>query len=282
MTDITHIPLDQIAAEELPRDRSQTDEDADHELYLSIMLDGLRQPIEVWQFDEDEGYGLIAGYRRLAAVRRLRQETQDTDRWATIPAFIRTPKKVPEALAQMVAENEIRADISPWDRARFIITTLDRDFFKTADEAIDAVHPRASERKKNRLRATVMAVETFIDQFRDAHELSERRLLRLGTLIRAGLEDVAKAAIQRHRPKTTEQKWQIIAPIIDEAEQVLAGAPRLKRPHNPKRLHHVSKDLHIRREMRKDGWALILTGPKATGVATEQALDEVIRWMVGD
>ncbi len=279
MADLIDIAVQLIEKEALPRDRSQTDEEDDHQLYMSILLDGLRQPIEVWDKGDGTGYGLIAGHRRLTVYQAL---AKDSDRYAKIPAFIREVDTLPNAMAEMIAENEIRANVSPWDRARIIVEACNTRIFETPDAAIAALHRRADDRKRRRLRAMVTAVETFFDEFRDAHELSERRLLRLGALVRAGLEDLAKEAIKIHRPVTTDQKWQLIAPIIDEAEQVLAGAPRLKRPHQPTRQRQISKELHIRREMRKDGWALILTGPRATGVVAQQALDEVIRWLGGE
>lgn len=274
MDELTQIPLNMIEMGALPRDRSQIDEEADHQLYMSILLDGLRQPIEVW--DKGGVYGLIAGHRRLTVYNAL---AEDSDRYATIPAFIRAPETIPQAMAQMIAENEIRANVSPWDRARIVLEACDVRVFETPDEAIKALHPRASDVKKRRLRATVMVVETFRETFPDPHALSERKLLRLGATIRAGLADMALEAIRRHKPKTTDQIWQLIAPIIDESEQVLAGAPRLKLPHAPRRMIQANPGIHIRREYRADGWALIMTGPRATGVMAAQALDEVIRWV---
>ncbi len=274
MADLLDIPVHLIDKEALPRDRSHADEEDDHELYMSILLDGLRQPIEVWK--KNEGYGLIAGHRRLTVYQSL---AKDSDRYAKIPAFIRAPETLPDAMAQMIAENEIRANISPWDRARIIVEACNERIFETPDAAIAALHPRASDVKKRRLRATVMVVETFFETFPDPHALSERKLLRLGATIRAGLADMVLETIRRHKVKTTDEIWQLIAPIIDESEQVLAGAPRLKHPQAPKRMVQAHSDIHIRREYRPDGWALILTGPRATGMLAAQALDEVIRWV---
>ena len=274
MDELIEIPVDLIEMDALPRDRSQTDEEADKQLYMSILLDGLRQPIEVWR--KGERYGLIAGHRRLATFKDMATSSK---LYTKIPAFIRTPETVPQAMADMIAENEIRANISPWDRARIVVDACEEGIFQTPDEAVKALHPRADDRKRTRLRATVMVVETFRDTFPDPHSLSERKLLRLGATIRAGLADMALDAISRHRPKTTDEIWKLIAPIIDESEQVLAGAPRLKQPYAPRRMVQAHSGIHIRREYRPDGWALILTGPRADGVLAAQVLDEVIRWL---
>ncbi|WP_299601739.1 ParB N-terminal domain-containing protein [uncultured Tateyamaria sp.] len=75
MTDpLHHILLSQIDAHALPRDRDTHDAEAQNELEMSILTSGLRQPIEIWQLSQprdDHRYGLISGFRRLAAARTL-------------------------------------------------------------------------------------------------------------------------------------------------------------------------------------------------------------------
>ena len=109
------IPTAQIDAHHLPRDRSQIDRDGLDELRASILKDGLRTPIEV--VETPEGYGLLSGYRRLFVTRELHEHTQDP-RFAEIEATLRAPASRTDALRQMIEENEIRRDISMWDRAR--------------------------------------------------------------------------------------------------------------------------------------------------------------------
>lgn len=273
MHDITHIPLDQINKTALPRDRSHHTPEADAELWQSIANDGLRQPIEVFPIEGDIPFALISGFRRLTAYQTL---LEMNEKWSTIPAFIRTPETIPQAMADMVAENEIRAEISPWDRARTIVDAVERQLFTTHDEAIAALHPRASTQKNSRLRTLTSVVTAFYDVFKNPHELSERKLLRLATLQRAGLEDHALDTLRRYTCKTTDAAWQILAPIIDEAEQTLAHAPRLRRPRNPDRGVELPSKLHIRREFRPDGWAIIMTGPNATGMLVKEVMDEII------
>ena len=68
------LPLDAIAADALTRDRAAIDPTALEELKASILAPGLRMPIEVFELADPDGprrYGLISGFRRLAAVRAL-------------------------------------------------------------------------------------------------------------------------------------------------------------------------------------------------------------------
>ena len=97
-TEVTLIPLAAIEAEALPRDRTAVEPEALAELQASILASGLRQPIEVFAAAPEPGdpgprYGLISGYRRLAAFRALAPGAGD--RFARIPAFVRPPPTSP-------------------------------------------------------------------------------------------------------------------------------------------------------------------------------------------
>ena len=113
MDPIIHIPLTAIAMDALPRDRSTLDAAALAELQASVSRDGLRQPIEVWQLttpSDGHDYGLISGLRRLTVHHNLNRLRPTA--FTTIPAFLRSPASVADAMAAMVAENEIRSDLS--------------------------------------------------------------------------------------------------------------------------------------------------------------------------
>ena len=123
------IPLDAIDEAALTRDRAALDPGAQHELSASIAISGLRMPVEVFELAEPRGphrYGLISGFRRLAAFRVMHAEALDKQRFAAIPAFVRQPKSLAKALTAMVEENVIRADTSPCQRARFVCSGLMR------------------------------------------------------------------------------------------------------------------------------------------------------------
>ena len=145
MTEIHHIPLAQIQIDALPRDRSALYPDALDELQASIATDGLRQPIEVWRLSTPHdgfAYGLISGLRRLTATRKL-HHFRPAD-FATIAAFLRTPDTIAAALTAMVAENEIRAALSPWDRGRILVEVVSTHHFPTLDAAVTALHSHAT------------------------------------------------------------------------------------------------------------------------------------------
>ncbi len=107
---VHRVPLAEIDDAALTRDRNGLDEDALNELRLSIAASGLRMPVELFALSEPRpphNYGLLSGLRRLHAYRALHELTGQ-DRYAAIPAFLRSPGTMAEAVASMVEENEIR------------------------------------------------------------------------------------------------------------------------------------------------------------------------------
>jgi ParB family chromosome partitioning protein len=111
----------------LPRDRQALDPEALDELVRSIFLDGLRQPIEVMELEENDGpytHGLLSGLRRLTAYDKLVADYPGPEKWAQIPCIVRQPPSLADALRLMVEENAVRADITPWDQARIAVDTV--------------------------------------------------------------------------------------------------------------------------------------------------------------
>jgi ParB family chromosome partitioning protein len=108
MDPLHHLPLAEIAPHALLRDRTALDPQALQLLQHSIAAEGLRTPIEVWQLStprEQHKYGLISGLRRLTACRALGH--------TTIPAFLRAPQTIAQALASMRATSTPPTPPSP-------------------------------------------------------------------------------------------------------------------------------------------------------------------------
>ena len=265
------LPIAQIDATALPRDRTGLDPAALAELQASIATNGLRQPIEVFQ--TATGYALISGLRRLTAVTTLAQlrGTQPE-----IAAFIRTPATLADALVAMVEENDIRQNPSPWERAKIITTLRDSGDFDTLDAATKALYPHASPAKRQRLRACAMVVEELDGLLATPEHLSERQILRLAASIRADFTALIVTALQETRADTLAAQWQTLLPVLVEAEHSHTD-PTPQTPGRPRRVLRPIAGVVVRREMTRDGWVLRFTGPEATGMLMELVMDEVER-----
>ncbi|MGP6089897.1 ParB/RepB/Spo0J family partition protein [Antarctobacter jejuensis] len=279
MTDtIIEIPLTQINADALPGDRSIPDPQADFELMNSIMIEGLRHPIEVYEYSQQvpEGhrYGLISGFRRLAAFKALDRET--------VPAVLRTPEDIPKAVAAMVTENEIRSQITPWEKARLILQCLDEEIFATADEAINALFRTGSRQKRARLRGLVPVVEAF-DGFLNAPErLTARRLDQLTAALNAGFEDAMQNALGEFpRNAAPETQWEALSPVIHEALNPRPHDPAPDTKGDPRRVRTIRNHLTIRRELTRTGWILRFSGKAAKSPGIIDDVMDYVEQMFG-
>lgn len=273
MTDTVHrIALAAIDAQALPRDRARADAERDAELCRSILAEGLRQPIEV--FERAEGgphcYGLIAGHRRLAACRSLGHDS--------IAAFVRQPRDLPAALAAMVSENEIRAPISPWEKAALILRCRDAGLFPTPDAAIDGLFAALSRQKRARLRGAVTVVEAFDGMLSTPEGLSMKRIERLAGALRAGWEELLLAALPDRRSHGLASQWAAMEPLIAEALNPRPGEAAPGAPRAPRRMVRLKQGLTIRRELSRTGWVLRFSGPEAKSPGLmEDVMDHIER-----
>ena len=262
---IVEIPIDQIDDKALERDRTSSDAAQFEELWFSILKFGLRQPIEVYTYTTpiDVPYALISGARRLAAFRHLHQ-TMGLPKFASIPTFIREPTSRADAMVAMVQENDIRAELSPWERARIAVVARDHNYYPTIDAAIEALYPNASRQKHQRLRSAAAVVEEFAGLINEPSTLSERRMERLAMALRAGFGDLICHILRENRGQKTEAQWAAIAPTLKEAEdpepEIPATATSAARP---RRLLVLRQGLTIRREYTPDGWLMRFSGPEA-------------------
>jgi ParB family chromosome partitioning protein len=106
---IQRLPLEAIETGHLVRDRIAFDGDEMAALRSSLGQRGQQVPIEVVNTG-DGRYGLISGLRRVMALREIGA--------ADVLALVRRPESSAEAYLAMVEENEIRAGISFYERAR--------------------------------------------------------------------------------------------------------------------------------------------------------------------
>ena len=277
---ILQIPIYTIAADALPRDRSTLDPAALAELQASIATTGLRQPIEVWRLSTptpEHQYGLISGLRRLTAhinLNALRPEA-----FQTIAAFLRTPTDLPAAMAAMIAENEIRSEITPWDKARILTEAVAQDLFPTLDAASAALHPDASRQKRARLRACAAVVEELDGHFTTPDQMTERHLLRLSAALRGGFTDLFHEILREVRGQSFQTQWSALLPTLLEAgkgEEEIAATPTSAA--RPRRMLHLRQGLTIRREESPTGYLLRFSGPQARlrGLM-DDVMDEVER-----
>lgn len=277
---LADIPIDEIDPEALPRDRSSPDPAEQDDLIRSIAAIGLHSPIEVFGIDPDEQhplpYGLISGHRRLAAFRALGR--------TTIPALLHNPETLATAMAAMVAENEIRAPISPWEKGRFLSHLIDTGHFPHAPDAIAALYPSATRQQRNRLANAVLAADTLDGLLTTPESLTHAQIDRLAAALRAGGEDVICLTLRQSRyiGITRAAQWQALEPTLNA---ILYHEPEPP-PHRPRRepRHSLTlpQGLTLKRELTRTGWVIRFSGEMAKSPGLVDDVFELVeRWLGG-
>ncbi len=222
---LVEIPLEEIDADALVRDRLALDPAEMTELQLSIASHGLRLPVEVFLLPPDAPsglrYGLLSGYRRLQAVRNLRAMSLKP-RYDKIRAIIRDPADLGGAVTAMVEENEVRANLSHFERGRIAVIAAQQGVFANVEAAVEALFPQASKAKRSKVRSFALIFEELGDMLTFPEALKEREGLRLATALRDGGERLVRAALDGSAPQDADEEWARIEAALAD----LTPAPR--------------------------------------------------------
>lgn len=225
------VQLDRIDAEHLVRDRLGTDEEELGHLMASLRVHGQRTPIEVTELAPDR-FGLISGWRRLQAFRRLQAET-DEPRFAEIQVLLRRPDTAKQAYIAMVEENEVRLGLSYYERARIVARSVDLGVFETEREALRQLFAAASRARRSKI-GSFLAVYRALDaglQF--AAYIPERLGLALARALVDRPADVASLMarlVQDPAPDSAEEQRRLALFIAGKPE--LPALPKALPPRN--------------------------------------------------
>ncbi|MBL4919350.1 ParB/RepB/Spo0J family partition protein [Szabonella alba] len=180
------LPLEAIDPGHLVRDRIALDEEELSHLIASIRDHGQRMPIEVADLGAGR-YGLISGWRRLQALRRLAEEAgegMDGAKYGTVLALLRRPKDAPEAYVAMVEENEVRQGLSYYERARIAARAVDLGVFGTEKQALQQLFSAASRARRSKIGSFLTIVRALDEALRFPAAIPER----LGLALAKALE----------------------------------------------------------------------------------------------
>jgi ParB family transcriptional regulator, chromosome partitioning protein len=171
------LPLDAIEMHHILRDRMGMYGEELDVLVASLRARGQSTPIEVTPLPDQPGrYGLISGYRRMAALRKLAQEDPSFD---TVKAQVISHGSAQAAYVAMVEENEVRVDLSPYERAHMVVRALENGLFSDEKDALQTLYEHVTRSKRSRIKALMPLVRALGDALRHPAHLSERMGLAL-------------------------------------------------------------------------------------------------------
>jgi len=216
---IEELPLAQIDENHLVRDRIEQDEEELQSLIESIRARGQQTPAEVVPLEEASGsrtHGLISGWRRLTALRRLYEETSDP-RFATIKALVIKPDNAEDAYVAMVEENEIRVNLSHYERARIAVRAYKEGVFTRRKYALQALFGNATRAKRSKIGSFVTLVEALDPVLLYPTAISEKLGLALVRAIEAdeGFADRATQALQAADRASPEAELEVLTRLVE-------------------------------------------------------------------
>lgn len=230
---MTDLALEDIDADAMVRDRMDLSEDDMMELRHSIAANGLRLPIEVFELPSPRAdgarYALISGYRRYMAVKALHELTE-TDKYSRIRSIIRPRADADTGFIAMVEENEVRAELTPFERGRIAVISAQQGAFVNVEEAVNRLFATASKAKRSKVRSFAMIFEELGDLLTFPESLSEKRGLRLAQALRSGGEAALRDALGSRVPENSEQEWAMVESVIARSDAAPRDARRGGRP----------------------------------------------------
>lgn len=276
------LPLNAIATDAMIRDRSALNQPDMDELRLSIQLNGLRLPIEVYQMANPEGevrYALLSGYRRLLAIRGLHAQTGDAQ-FTTIRALVREPRDISDGFISMVEENEIRANLSHFERGRIAAIAAHNGAFASVNDAVDALFFAASKAKRSKVRSFAQIFEEIGDLLGFAEALTERQGLRLAGALRAGAGQDLRAALADGQGAAAAAEWAVMEPVIQAHESQprdtsRGGRPRAQ-PKGPEKIE-TSSGVTLRRISDSKGYLIRIQGARVDADMVDIIMQEIER-----
>lgn len=236
---VQRLPLRAIDEGYLVRDRLVLADEEMEALKESLRARGQQTPIEVVQLargghtappgQRDGRFGLISGWRRLSALRALHAETGE-ERFATVQALLRRPDTAAEAYLAMVEENEIRASLSHYERARIAARATEIGAFPGVKQAVQGLFASASRARRSKIYSFLTVYGALDGVLRFPVAIPERLGLRLAQALDAG-EGAAErlaAVLVAAAPETPEAETAALEAALEPEGGGESAAPAPK------------------------------------------------------
>ncbi len=175
----------------------------------------------------------------------------------------------------MVEENEIRADLSPFERGLVAVTARNAGAYPSIEEAVEGLYPSANRQKRLRLRSLALFAEEMDGQLAAPEKLTQAQAIRISRALSAGFGDLLRTALAESSLTAPDHQWDLLQPILAEAEANEARPETSATEGRPRRVVRPRYGLTVRRERTRDGWSLHFTGREATGPMMDAVLDTV-------
>ncbi|SIT86845.1 ParB/RepB/Spo0J family partition protein [Pontibaca methylaminivorans] len=224
---IEEIPLSAVDVHYLMRDRIEQDEEEMQALMASLRARGQQTAIEVVALERPGGggvqgktHGLVSGWRRVSALERLYRETDDP-RFAHVRAITIAPGNARDAYVAMVEENEIRVNLSLYERARIAIRAMQQDLYETERAALQGLFGATTRSKRSKIGSFIPVVEALDSVLRHPTAISERLGLALSRALAAdpGAGEHLRRILRMAPPEGAEAEMRALGDALEELQR---------------------------------------------------------------
>lgn len=199
---VERLPLFAIDLGHLVRDRLKAQSEDLEALKSSLKARGQQVPVEVLDRGSKASprYGLISGWRRMLALSEIGVNE--------VLAVVREPKSASDAYVAMVEENEIRSDISFYERARIVVKALEQGVYSDPKSALQSLFANVSRAKRSKIKSFMMLVEALDDVLRFPTSISEKNGLVIAKALQAdpSVADSIRAGLIQAKPENAEKE----------------------------------------------------------------------------
>ncbi len=227
---VMQLPLDSVDETYLVRDRMEEDATEQAALLDSLRQRGQQTPIDVVDLG-DGRYGLISGWRRLNALRRLYAQGQGPE---TVLALLRRPEDASEAYLSMVEENEIRAGLSFYERARIVARAVENSVYSSEKLALKGLFGNVSRSKRSKIGSFLKLYRALDSRLRFPSAISERLGLALVRAFDADaqMETRLRDRLRKAMPATAEEELALLERALKAAAPAGRGHDRARDEEN--------------------------------------------------
>lgn len=257
---LLNLPLHEVEADHLIRDRMVSDDEDMQSLVQSLQQRGQQTPIEVVELAPGR-YGLISGWRRLQALARLEA--------SHVLAVVRQPETAADAYMAMIEENEIRVGLSYFERARVATKAAELGLYPTPAQAVQALFANASRAKRSKIKSFLGLYEALGEALRFPTAISER----LGLALVAAMDRDASLAqrlrdrLRKAEPTAADEEMALLQRLMGEKPPAPARTPAAG--------DEVADGIRLESYESRRGLTLSLSGPGVTPELT----DRLRRWL---
>lgn len=273
MVDLAHITRDRVAINRAGEDWAA--------LKTSMAARGQQMPIEVVDLgpDAQPRYGLISGLRRMLVLRELWEETGEA-RHARVTAMLRAPDlSLTDRLIAMIEENEIRAGISFYERARIAALATDQGLFADTDRAVDTLFPSTHRNRRYKIRSFVEIFRALDGVLWYPQAIGERLGIELAKAIRTPAHLAAvRTMLERAGGRDPEGELQLLTRFLATA----GDAPRIPKPRPLEVAWEGEHGQRITARMTPGSGRITLDlGEADQGLAApdNETLDRLVQWL---